>query len=172
MWIKKTMLPSNTWLTCCVWGVCEKRLLPELVIIDGCLDSGFNRDDAWGFRALEPSRSCISSIALVLLKTGINHPTSKLHLGPHFTSPYLVVVIRTGGTSECRLRANGYGAKTVAFLEKTSCECSYVIQSTSIVAHSRCSGNAGGTVRRSKSRHRVHLNRQLKWSCGHAESGP
>lgn len=36
-------------------------------------DSGFNRDDEWGFRAIEPSRCCISSIALVLLKTGIVH---------------------------------------------------------------------------------------------------
>ena len=35
--------------------------------------SGFNRDDEWGYRALEPSRCCISSIALVLLKTGIIH---------------------------------------------------------------------------------------------------
>lgn len=35
--------------------------------------SGFNRDDEWGFRAVEPSRCCISSIALVLLKTGIMH---------------------------------------------------------------------------------------------------
>jgi len=35
--------------------------------------SGFNRDDEWGFRAMEPSRCCISSIALVLLKTGIVH---------------------------------------------------------------------------------------------------
>jgi hypothetical protein len=35
--------------------------------------SGFDRDDEWGFRALEPSRCCISSIALVLLKTGILH---------------------------------------------------------------------------------------------------
>ncbi len=35
--------------------------------------SGFDRDDEWGFRALEPSRCCISSIALVLLKTGIVH---------------------------------------------------------------------------------------------------
>lgn len=35
--------------------------------------SGFNREDEWGFRALEPSRCCISSIALVLLKTGIIH---------------------------------------------------------------------------------------------------
>lgn len=35
--------------------------------------SGFDREDEWGFRALEPSRCCISSIALVLLKTGIQH---------------------------------------------------------------------------------------------------
>ena len=35
--------------------------------------SGFDREDEWGFRALEPSRCCISSIALVLLKTGILH---------------------------------------------------------------------------------------------------
>ncbi len=35
--------------------------------------SGFNREDEWGYRAMEPSRCCISSIALVLLKTGIAH---------------------------------------------------------------------------------------------------
>ena len=38
--------------------------------------SGFDRDDEWGYRALEPSRCCISSIALVLLKTGIVHSTN------------------------------------------------------------------------------------------------
>lgn len=37
------------------------------------LESGFNREDEWGYRALEPMRCCISSIALVLLKTGITH---------------------------------------------------------------------------------------------------
>jgi hypothetical protein len=36
--------------------------------------SGFSRDDEWGFRAPEPSRNIISSMALVLLKTGIIHP--------------------------------------------------------------------------------------------------
>ena len=36
--------------------------------------SGFNRNDEWGFRACEPSRNIISSMALVLLKTGIVHP--------------------------------------------------------------------------------------------------
>jgi hypothetical protein len=38
------------------------------------LTSGFSRDDAWGFRACEPTRNIISSMALVLLKTGIVHP--------------------------------------------------------------------------------------------------
>jgi hypothetical protein len=36
--------------------------------------SGFHREDVWGFRACEPSRNIISSMALVLLKTGIIHP--------------------------------------------------------------------------------------------------
>lgn len=36
--------------------------------------SGFNREDEWGYRAVEPNRCCITSIALVLLKTGIGHP--------------------------------------------------------------------------------------------------
>jgi hypothetical protein len=35
--------------------------------------SGFDREDEWGYRAMEPSRCCVSSIALVLLKTGIVH---------------------------------------------------------------------------------------------------
>jgi hypothetical protein len=38
--------------------------------------SGFARDDDWGYRSLEPTRTVISSIALVLLKTGIHHPGS------------------------------------------------------------------------------------------------
>jgi hypothetical protein len=37
--------------------------------------SGFNRTDEWGFRACEPTRNIISSMALVLLKTGIIHST-------------------------------------------------------------------------------------------------
>lgn len=37
-------------------------------------DSGFEREDEWGYRSLEPNRCCIASIALVLLKTGIVHP--------------------------------------------------------------------------------------------------
>ena len=45
--------------------------------------SGFNRTDEWGFRACEPSRNIISSMALVLLKTGIIHPTSPGDEPPH-----------------------------------------------------------------------------------------
>lgn len=33
--------------------------------------SGFDRDDEWGYRSIEPSRTVISSIALVKLKTGV-----------------------------------------------------------------------------------------------------
>lgn len=36
--------------------------------------SGFDKGDEWGYRALEPNRCCITSIALVLLKTGISFP--------------------------------------------------------------------------------------------------
>ena len=47
------------------------------------MDSGFDRNDNWGYRALEPNRCCVTSIALVLLKTGITHaaPLSNLN-GP------------------------------------------------------------------------------------------
>lgn len=46
----------------------------EQHLIDMLCMSGFNRDDEWGFRACEPNRNVISSMALVLLKTGIIHP--------------------------------------------------------------------------------------------------
>ncbi|KAG5642554.1 hypothetical protein DXG03_002567 [Asterophora parasitica] len=49
------------------------RPASEVSIHENPPSSGFNREDEWGFRALEPSRCCISSIALVLLKTGIIH---------------------------------------------------------------------------------------------------
>ncbi|KAF8756673.1 phosphatase activator [Rhizoctonia solani] len=55
-------------------NVNKENNVAEQHLIDMLCMSGFNRDDAWGYRALEPSRCCISSIALVLLKTGINHP--------------------------------------------------------------------------------------------------
>jgi len=42
-------------------------------LIDMLCMSGFDRDAEWGFRTLEPSRCCIASTELVLLKTGIVH---------------------------------------------------------------------------------------------------
>ncbi|KAK7051651.1 hypothetical protein VNI00_004630 [Paramarasmius palmivorus] len=54
-------------------NVNKENNIAEQHLIDMLCMSGFDREDEWGFRALEPSRCCISSIALVLLKTGIIH---------------------------------------------------------------------------------------------------
>ncbi|KAN0059979.1 hypothetical protein ACQY0O_007952 [Thecaphora frezii] len=54
-------------------NVNKENNLAEQHLIDMLCMSGFDRNDTWGFRALEPSRCCITSIALVLLKTGIMH---------------------------------------------------------------------------------------------------
>ncbi|GHJ89933.1 hypothetical protein NliqN6_6335 [Naganishia liquefaciens] len=54
-------------------NVSKEGNLAEQHLIDMLCTSGFSRDDEWGYRALEPSRCCISSISLVLLNTGIEH---------------------------------------------------------------------------------------------------
>ncbi|KAJ3751577.1 hypothetical protein EV360DRAFT_89602 [Lentinula raphanica] len=54
-------------------NVNKENNVAEPHLIDMLCMSGFDREDEWGFWALEPSRCCISSIALVLLKTGITH---------------------------------------------------------------------------------------------------
>ncbi|KII94223.1 hypothetical protein PLICRDRAFT_36471 [Plicaturopsis crispa FD-325 SS-3] len=56
-------------------NVNKENNLAEQHLIDMLCMSGFDRDDEWGYRALEPERCCISSIALVLLKTGLHHTT-------------------------------------------------------------------------------------------------
>jgi len=59
-------------------NVHKENNVAEQHLIDMLCMSGFDREDEWGFRAIEPSRCCISSIALVLLKTGIiHHPASQ-----------------------------------------------------------------------------------------------
>jgi len=55
-------------------NVNKENNLAEQHLIDMLCMSGFNRNDEWGFRACEPARNVISSMALVLLKTGIIHP--------------------------------------------------------------------------------------------------
>ena len=57
-----------------------------MITLTNLFISGFDREDQWGFRALEPSRCCISSIALVLLKTGI------VHNGPPYQSEPAVTI--------------------------------------------------------------------------------
>ncbi|TIA94522.1 hypothetical protein E3P80_00053 [Wallemia ichthyophaga] len=52
-------------------NVNKENNVAEQHLIDMLCMSGFSRDDKWGYRALEPARCCITSIALVLLNTGI-----------------------------------------------------------------------------------------------------
>jgi len=54
-------------------NVNKENNMAEQHLIDMLCVSGFDRDDVWGFRAVEPNRCCLSSIALVQLKTGIIH---------------------------------------------------------------------------------------------------
>ncbi|KAI0313103.1 hypothetical protein OF83DRAFT_1142913 [Amylostereum chailletii] len=54
-------------------NVNKENNIAEQHLIDMLCMSGFDREDEWGFRSVEPSRCCISSIALVNLKTGIVH---------------------------------------------------------------------------------------------------
>ena len=66
---------------------------------DGGSNSGFERDDVWGYRSLEPDRCCIASIALVLLKTGIVHPPLLPSDTPSATT--------TDGTGTVTMLSNG-----------------------------------------------------------------
>ena len=67
------LLDKKSIFTALQRNVNKENNVAEQHLIDMLCMSGFDRDDAWGFRAIEPSRCCISSIALVLLKTGISH---------------------------------------------------------------------------------------------------
>ncbi|KAI8070835.1 hypothetical protein BC940DRAFT_223182, partial [Gongronella butleri] len=50
-------------------SIARENNLAEQHLIDMLCDAGFSRDDRWGHRALEPTRACIVSMGLVLLKT-------------------------------------------------------------------------------------------------------
>lgn len=54
-------------------SVNKENNVAEQHLIDMLCMSGFHPDDRWGYRAREPNRCCITSTALVLLKTGITH---------------------------------------------------------------------------------------------------
>ncbi|GAA5992043.1 hypothetical protein JCM10908_000712 [Rhodotorula pacifica] len=70
-------------------NVSRDNNVAEQHLIDMLCMSGFEREDLWGYRALEPNRCCIASIALVLLKTGITHggPTGGSTAGSGPASP-------------------------------------------------------------------------------------
>jgi len=67
------LLEKKSIFTALQRNVSKENNLAEQHLIDMLCMSGFERDDVWGYRAIEPNRCCISSIALVLLKTGITH---------------------------------------------------------------------------------------------------
>ncbi|KAF7974885.1 hypothetical protein HWV62_1871 [Athelia sp. TMB] len=69
----KYLMEKRSIFTALQRNVHKENNVAEQHLIDMLCMSGFDREDEWGFRALEPSRCCISSIALVLLKTGIAH---------------------------------------------------------------------------------------------------
>ncbi|ORX52032.1 hypothetical protein DM01DRAFT_1367578 [Hesseltinella vesiculosa] len=50
-------------------SIARENNLAEQHLIDMLCDAGFSRNDRWGHRALEPTRTCIISMGLVLLKT-------------------------------------------------------------------------------------------------------
>jgi len=62
-------------------NVNKENNVAEQHLIDMLCMSGFDKDDVWGYRSLEPNRCCISSIALVLLKTGIEHHDTPTETG-------------------------------------------------------------------------------------------
>ncbi|CAO3607418.1 unnamed protein product [Mucor hiemalis] len=50
-------------------NISRENNVAEQHLIDMLCDAGFQRDDRWGYREIEPSKTTIVSMALVLLKT-------------------------------------------------------------------------------------------------------
>ncbi|KAK4512779.1 uncharacterized protein ATC70_003485 [Mucor velutinosus] len=50
-------------------NIARENNVAEQHLIDMLCDAGFTREDSWGHRELEPSKTCIISMSLVLLKT-------------------------------------------------------------------------------------------------------
>ncbi|EJT98175.1 hypothetical protein DACRYDRAFT_24673 [Dacryopinax primogenitus] len=76
----RLLLEKRNIFTALQRNVNKENNIAEQHLIDMLCMSGFDRSDTWGYRAVEPGRSCISSIALVLLKTGISHPPASSHV--------------------------------------------------------------------------------------------
>lgn len=50
-------------------NIARENNVAEQHLIDMLCDAGFTREDSWGHRELEPNKTCIVSMSLVLLKT-------------------------------------------------------------------------------------------------------
>ncbi|KAI8098089.1 uncharacterized protein B0P05DRAFT_523364, partial [Gilbertella persicaria] len=50
-------------------NIARENNVAEQHLIDMLCDAGFTRQDSWGYRELEPNKTCINSMSLVLLKT-------------------------------------------------------------------------------------------------------
>ncbi|CEP11148.1 hypothetical protein [Parasitella parasitica] len=50
-------------------NIARENNVAEQHLIDMLCDAGFSREDSWGHRQLEPNKTCIVSMSLVLLKT-------------------------------------------------------------------------------------------------------
>jgi hypothetical protein len=65
----KYLLERDQIFTALQRNISKENNVAEQHLIDMLCDSGFSRDDKWGYRAMEPLKTCIVSIALVMLKT-------------------------------------------------------------------------------------------------------
>jgi hypothetical protein len=65
----KHLLERDQIFTALQRNISKENNVAEQHLIDMLCDSGFSRDDKWGYRAMEPMKTCIVSIALVMLKT-------------------------------------------------------------------------------------------------------
>ncbi|KAG2227962.1 hypothetical protein INT45_011986 [Circinella minor] len=58
-------------------NIARENNVAEQHLIDMLCDAGFDRQDRWGYRALEPTRTCVMSMALVLLNmAGPDNPVA------------------------------------------------------------------------------------------------
>ncbi|KAE8214167.1 hypothetical protein CF327_g2415 [Tilletia walkeri] len=73
----RALLERRSIFTALQRNVNKENNMAEQHLIDMLCMSGFEPDDTWGFRAVEPSRCSLTSISLVLLKTGITHSSSE-----------------------------------------------------------------------------------------------
>lgn len=76
-------------------SIARENNVAEQHLIDMLCDAGFSRDDRWGHRALEPMKTCIISMGLVLLRTTgpDNHMATAQKLLLFYRKPAVIIII-------------------------------------------------------------------------------